>query len=52
MEQFALLTFLAGKEMQVDYGEGAPIRAPGTERYRKPRLFMGTLRYSRRSFRG
>ncbi len=24
---------------------------PGTERYRKPRLFVATLRYSRRSFR-
>jgi transposase len=37
--------------MQVDYGEGAPTRVPGTERYRKPRLFVATLRYSRRSFR-
>ena len=37
--------------MQVDYGEGAPTRVPGSERYRKPRLFVATLRYSRRSFR-
>jgi hypothetical protein len=37
--------------MQVDYGEGAPTRVPGGERYRKPRLFVATLRYSRRSFR-
>ncbi len=37
--------------MQVDYGEGAPTRVPGTERWRKPRLFVATLRYSRRSFR-
>jgi transposase len=37
--------------MQVDYGEGAPTRVLGTTRYRKPRLFVATLRYSRRSFR-
>lgn len=37
--------------MQVDYGEGASTRVPGTERYRKPRLFVATLRYSRRCFR-
>ena len=36
---------------QVDCGEGAPTRVPGTERWRKPRLFVATLRYSRRSFR-
>ena len=50
-EQFDRLEFLPGEEMQVDYGEGAPTRVPGTERYRKPRLFVATLRYSRRSFR-
>jgi hypothetical protein len=37
--------------MQVDYGEGAPTLVPGTERYKKPRLFVATLRHSRRSFR-
>lgn len=50
-EQFDRLEFLPGEEMQVDYGEGAPTRVPGTERYRKPRLFVATLRYSRRCFR-
>jgi transposase len=50
-EQFDRLEFFPGEEMQVDYGEGAPTRVPGTERYRKPRLFVATLRYSRRSFR-
>ena len=50
-EQFDRLTFMPGEEMQVDYGEGAPTRVPGTDRYRKPRLFVATLRYSRRSFR-
>ena len=50
-EQFDRLSFLPGEEMQVDYGEGAPTRVPGTERWRRPRLFVATLRYSRRSFR-
>jgi hypothetical protein len=50
-EQFDSLSFAPGEEMQVDYGEGAPTRVPGTERWRKPRLFVATLRYSRRSFR-
>lgn len=50
-EQFDRLSFAPGEEMQVDYGEGAPTLVPGTERYRKPRLFVATLRYSRRSFR-
>lgn len=49
-EQFDRLEFLAGEEAQVDYGEGAPTRHP-SGRYRKPRLFVMTLRYSRRSFR-
>jgi len=49
--QFDRLSFQPGEEMQVDYGEGAPTRVKGTERFRKPRLFVATLRYSRRSFR-
>jgi len=31
-EQFDRLEFLPGEEMQVDYGEGAPTRVPGTDR--------------------
>ena len=50
-EQFDRLAFVPGEEMQVDYGEGALTRVPGTDRYRKPRLFVATLRYSRRSYR-
>lgn len=50
-EQFDRLAFLPGEEMQVDYGEGAPTRVPGTDRWRKPRLFVATVRYSRRSYR-
>jgi len=50
-EQFDRLEFAAAEECQADYGEGAPTRDPKTGRYRKPRLFIMTLRYSRRSFR-
>lgn len=50
-EQFDRLSFLPGEEMQVDYGEGALTRVLGGERYRRPRLFVATLRHSRRSFR-
>lgn len=50
-EQFDRLSFAPGEEMQVDYGEGAPTLVPGSDRYRRPRLFVATLRYSRRSFR-
>jgi transposase len=50
-EQFDRLEFLPGEEAQVDYGEGAMTLDPVTGRYRRPRLFVMTLRYSRRSFR-
>lgn len=50
-EQFDRLEFLPGEEAQVDYGEGALTLDPRTGRYRRPRLFVMTLRYSRRSFR-
>jgi transposase len=50
-EQFDRLEFALGEEAQVDYGEGALTRHPSSGRYRRPRLFVMTLRYSRRSFR-
>ena len=50
-EQFDRLEFTVAEEAQVDYGEGAPTRHPTSGRYRKPRLFIMTLRYSRRAFR-
>lgn len=43
-EQFDRLAFTVGEESQVDYGEGAPTLDPKTGRYRKPRLFIMTLR--------
>ena len=49
--QFDRLEFAPGEEAQVDYGEGAPTKVPGTQRYKRPRLFVMTLRYSGRSFR-
>ena len=50
-ELFDRLDFLPGEEAQVDYGEGALALNPTTGKYKKPRLFVMTLRYSRRSFR-
>ena len=49
-EQFDRLEHFAGEETQVDYGEGAPTRT-ASGRYRRPRLFVMTLKYSGRSFR-
>jgi transposase/5S rRNA maturation endonuclease (ribonuclease M5) len=49
-KQYDILEFLPGEESQVDYGKGAPtLHSSG--RYRRPRLFIMTLKYSRRAFR-
>lgn len=40
-----------GHEAQVDYGEGAPTLDARTGKYRKPRLFIMTLGYSRHAYR-
>lgn len=50
-EQYDRLEFLPGEEAQVDYGQGAFTIHPKTGKRRRPRLFVMTLRYSRRSFR-
>jgi transposase len=42
---------LVGQEAQVDYGEGAPTRDSRTGKFRKPRLFVMTLGFSRHTFR-
>ena len=48
--QYDRLEFLPGEEAQVDYGTGAPtLHRNG--RYRRPRLFVMTLKYSARAFR-
>ena len=49
--QYDRLEFPPGEEAQVDYGLGAPTRRPGKNTYRRPRLFVMTLKYSRRCFR-
>jgi transposase len=49
-ERFDVLEFLPGEEAQVDYGQGAlTLCKPG--RYRRPYLFLMTLKYSGKSFR-
>ena len=40
-----------GEEGQVDYGDGAMVRYPVTSKYRRTRLFVFTLGYSRKSVR-
>jgi transposase len=50
-EQFDRLEFAPGEEAQVDYGEGALTWDAVSRRWRRPRLFVMTLRHSRRSFR-
>jgi transposase len=40
-----------GEEGQVDYGDGAMVRHPATGKYRRTRLFVLTLGYSRKSVR-
>src|SRR3989441_9818518 len=41
----------AGEEGQVDYGDGPMVRDRGTGKYRRTRLFVLTLGYSRKSVR-
>jgi transposase len=40
-----------GDEAQVDYGDGAMVRHPATGKYRRTRLFVLTLGYSRKCVR-
>ena len=40
-----------GEEAQVDYGTGPMVRDPKTGKYRRTRLFVMTLGYSRKSVR-
>ena len=40
-----------GEESQVDYGDGPMVRDPNTGKYRRTRLFVLTLGYSRKSVR-
>jgi transposase len=49
-ERFDVLEFLPGEEAQVDYGQGAPTLHP-SGKYRRPYLFVMTLKFSGKSFR-
>jgi transposase len=50
-EARAVITTAAGQEAQVDYGTGPLVRDPATGKYRRTRLFVMTLGYSRKSVR-
>jgi transposase len=49
-ERYDVLEFEPGEEAQVDYGEGALTRT-ANGKYRRPYLFVMTLKYSGKSFR-
>lgn len=49
-ERFDVLEFLPGEEAQVDYGQGA-LTLSGPGKYRRPYLFVMTLKFSGKSFR-
>jgi transposase len=50
-EPCAVILTPAGEEVQVDYGSGPMVRDPHTGKYRRTRLFVMTLGYSRKSVR-
>ena len=50
-EAHAVIQTAPGEEGQVDYGEGPMVRHPATGKYRRTRLFLLTLGYSRKSVR-
>src|SRR5438093_1260991 len=50
-EPHAVITTAPGEEAQVDYGDGPMVRHPVTGKYRRTRLFVLTLGYSRKSVR-
>jgi hypothetical protein len=47
----AVILTAPGEEAQVDYGQGAMVRDPQTGKYRRTRLFVMTLGYSRKAVR-
>jgi transposase len=50
-EARAVIQTAPGEEGQVDYGSGPMVRDPGSGKYRRTRLFVLTLGYSRKSVR-
>ena len=51
VEARAVITTDRGEEAQVDYGEGPMVRDPDSGKYRRTRLFVLTLGYSRKAVR-
>jgi transposase len=51
VEPHAIIVTAPGEEGQVDYGEGPMVRDAHTGKYRRTRLFVLTLGYSRQSVR-
>jgi transposase len=51
VEARVVITTAPGEEAQVDYGEGPMVRDPATGKYRRTRLFVLTLGYSRKAVR-
>src|SRR2546428_3671235 len=50
-EAHPVIVTAPGDEGQVDYGDGPMVRHPVTREYRRTRLFVFTLGYSRKSVR-
>lgn len=50
-EACAVIETAPGEELQVDYGTGPMVRDPHSGKYRRMRLFVLTLGYSRKSVR-
>ena len=51
VEAHPIIVTAPGEEGQVDYGDGPMVRHPDTGKYRRTRLFVFTLGYSRKSVR-
>ena len=51
MDARVVITTAPGEEAQVDYGDGPMVRDAQTGKYRRTRLFVLTLGYSRKSVR-
>jgi len=51
VEARVVITTAPGEEAQVDYGEGPMVRDASSGKYRRTRLFVMTLGYSRKSVR-
>ena len=51
VEARAVITTAPGEEAQADYGDGPMVRDPASGKYRRTRLFVLTLGYSRKAVR-